>query len=189
MPLIANFWAVSRQVSSRISIASCELEALSSQNMKWRAFLFSLLGLAFAGCAAISDATHTVREKFAARDQPQTRTYAADRRATYEAARVAIGQLGFRYVRGGPAQGELDAISGLTADSNSLRTTRQVTLKARFASRSEGGTEVRLWLKEVVEPNAERRAGQATESPLRDTPLYEVFFRTVEQVLSATKRD
>ncbi len=50
------------------------------------------------------------------------------------------------------------------------------------------GTEVSLILKELIETDSSQRAGQATATPLRDTPQYEVFFRTLQQVLDAAKK-
>jgi hypothetical protein len=128
-----------------------------------------------------------VREKFAAREQPRTHVYSAAPRATYEAARKAADQMGYRFVRGGPAQGELEAISGL-ATSDSLNTTRQISMRVKLNATPEGGTELSLLLKEITESDSALRAGQATSTPLLDTPQYEVFFRTVQQVLDGPKK-
>ena len=57
--------------------------------------LLALLSLAlFSGCESLSDATTSVREKIAAREQARTHLYQAPQRATYEAARVAVEQMG-----------------------------------------------------------------------------------------------
>jgi hypothetical protein len=45
------------------------------------------------------------------------------------------------------------------------------------------GTGVAVRLTEILEADSSNRAGQATESPLRDTPQYDVFFRRVGQAL------
>jgi hypothetical protein len=150
--------------------------------------LLALLSLAlFSGCESLSDATTSVREKLAAREQPRTHVYRAPQRATYEAARVAVEQMGFRLVRGGAAQGELDAVSGLSS-SDTLRGSRQITLKLRLRAALDGGTEAALRLTEVIESDSRGRAGQGTETPLRDTPLYEVFFRNVQVAIDAPKK-
>jgi hypothetical protein len=150
--------------------------------------LLALLSLAlFSGCASLSDATTSVREKLAAREQPRTHLYQAPQRATFEAARVAVEQMGFRIVRGGAAQGELDAVSGLSS-SDTLRGSRQITLKLRLQSTLDGGTEAALRLTEVIEGDSRGRAGQGTATPLRDTPLYEVFFRNVQVAIDARKK-
>jgi hypothetical protein len=139
------------------------------------------------GCESLSNATATVRERVATREEPRARVFAAEPRATYEAARKAADQMGFRYVRGGPAQGELEALSGV-GTSDTMSSSRQISLKVRLSSAAEGGTEVSLVLNELLESDSMRRAGQATISPLRNTPLYEVFFRTVQQMLDASKK-
>ena len=150
--------------------------------------LLALLSLAlFSGCASLSDATTSVREKLAAREQPRTHLYQAPQRVTFEAARVAVEQMGFRIVRGGAAQGELDAVSGLSS-SDTLRGSRQITLKLRLQSALDGGTEAALRLTEVIESDSRGRAGQGTATPLRDTPLYEVFFRNVQVAIDARKK-
>ena len=142
----------------------------------------TVLGL-LAGCEAVSNA----REKLSSREQPRTHTYTADPRATYDAARRASEQMGYRFVRGGPAQGELEAISGI-ATSDTINSSRQISLDAKFGATLDGGTEVRLLFREISEGDSARRAGQATATALRDTPQYEVFFRTVQQVLDAPKK-
>lgn len=150
--------------------------------------LLALLSLAaFAGCESLSDATSSVREKIAAREQPRTHTYKAPQRATYDAARTAIDQMGFRFIRGGAAQGELEAVSGVSS-SDTLRSSRQITLKLRLNSSLDGGTEAALLLAEVIESDSSGRAGLGTSAPLRDTPLYEVFFRNVQLALDAPKK-
>lgn len=140
------------------------------------------LGL-FAGCEAVSNA----REKLSSREQPRIHTYAADPRAAYEAARRASEQMGYRFVRGGPAQGELEALS-VIGTSDTMNSSRQISLNAKFVPTLDGGTEVRLLFREINESDSARRAGQATETVLRDTPQYEVFFRGLQQALDVPKK-
>jgi len=139
-----------------------------------------------AGCDTLSDATQSVREKFEAREKPHTHVYASDSRATYEAARVAAAQMGYRILRGRAAEGELDAVNALAAD-DALRGTRQLSMKVRFHSTLDGGTEVAVTLDEIIEADPRGHAGQGTSAPLRDTPQYDVFFRRVQQALDAAK--
>jgi hypothetical protein len=156
--------------------------------MKRLLALLALLSLAaFSGCESVSDATTGIREKIAARAQPRTQTYQAPQRATYEAARAAIEQMGFRFIRGGAAQGQLEAVSGVSS-SDTLRGSRQITLKLRLTATLDGGTEAALLLSEVIESDSSGRAGMGTSTPLRDTPLYEVFFRSVQQAIDAPKK-
>lgn len=150
--------------------------------------LLTLTALAlFCGCESISKAGNAVREKIAAREQPRTHTFKAGQRATYEAARVAVDQLGFRFLHGGPAQGKLEAVSGIST-GDTLRSARQVTLKLQLKEEVDGLTTASLVLSEIVESDSSSRAGQGTGSQLNDTPLYEVFFRNVQQALDAPKK-
>jgi hypothetical protein len=137
----------------------------------------------FGGCESLSD----IREKFSTREQRRTHLYTADPRATYEAARKAADQMGYRFLRGGPAQGELEAISGV-ATSDTMNSSRQISMNVKLAATPEGGTEMSLLFREILEGDSARRAGQATATALRDTPQYEVFFRTVQQALDSPKK-
>ena len=60
-------------------------------------------------------------------------------------------------------------------------------MKIRLKPALDGGTEVRVTLEEIIEADSRRRAGQGTSTPLRDTPLYEVLFRNVQQALDSQK--
>jgi hypothetical protein len=136
-----------------------------------------------AGCDEIPD---SLRDRIDGAEAPHVRVYAADQRTTYLAARAAVDQLGFRFVRGGPAAGELEALSDITP-GDAQGSTQQFSLKARFSPTLDGGTEVSIWLKEVVEGDSANRPGFATESPLRDTPLYETFLRAIQQGIGGKK--
>jgi hypothetical protein len=146
--------------------------------------LFALAGLlAFAGCESISDATGAVRERIAARDEAKVRTYAAAPRATYDAVRAAATEMGYRFIRGGPAQGEFEAVSGVRP-GETHGSARQISMKVKLKPTLDGqGTEVAVRLGEIIESDSSNRAGQATEAPLRDTPQYEVFFQRIGRVL------
>jgi outer membrane lipoprotein SlyB len=141
-----------------------------------------VLSLALVGCESMSDAATAVREKFAAREAPKVKTYTAEPRVTYEAVRAAAAHMGYRYVRGGPAQGEFEGLTGV-ASGEQTGSSRQLAMKVRLEKTLEGGTEVRVRITEIIEADSSNRAGQATESPLRDTPQYEVFFRRVQEAL------
>lgn len=142
-------------------------------------FLGALLG---AGCESVGDATASVRDRLAARDAARTQTYAADQRATYEAVRAASAEMGYRFVRGGPAQGELDALSAVGTGER-IGTARQLAMKVRLERALDGGTVVSVRITEIVERDSSNRAGVATETPLRDTPQYDVFLRRVGELL------
>jgi hypothetical protein len=139
--------------------------------------------LTLAGCESFSDATSAVREKFAERAAPQSRTYAAEQRAVYDAVKTGSADMGYRFVRGGPAQGEYEAISGLRK-GETISSARQIAMKVALRPTLDGkGTEVSVWLTEIIESDSSNRAGQATESPLRDTPQYDVLFRRIGTAL------
>lgn len=153
--------------------------------MKSKAMGLALLTFLLAGCESISNTTTVVREKISAPNEPRTKTIAAQPRLVYEAVRAAAGQMGYRFVRGGPAQGEFDAVSAV-AQGESNGSSRQVTMKARLQpTLDRAGTELTVSFTEILEADSTNRGGQATEKPLRDTPQYEVFFRRVEQALAA----
>jgi hypothetical protein len=141
------------------------------------------MGVLLSGCESISDATAGVRDRVAARVAPQTQTFAAQPRATYDAVRTAATAMGYRFIRGGPAQGELEAISGI-GSGETHGSARQISMKVTLHPTLDGkGTEVAIRLTEILEADSSNRAGQATETPLRDTPQYDVFFRRVGQLL------
>lgn len=145
-----------------------------------------VIAMALAGCESVSDATSAVRERLAARDQPHVKTFPAAPRATYDAVRAAATAMGYRFVRGGPAQGVFEAISGLRS-GETIGSARQIAMKVSLRPTLDGkGTDVSVWLREIIEADSSNRAGQATEAPLRDTPQYDVFFLRVGRVLGVT---
>lgn len=149
----------------------------------------SVVLLSFAGLSAFSgcDSLSSVRQKIAAREAPHTHLFKATSRATYEAARVAIDKMGFKFVRGGAAQGELEAVSAI-GSGDTLSSSRQITLRMKLDGSVEGATEASVWMSEIIERDSSNHAGMGTGSPLRDTPLYEVFFRNVQQGIDSPKK-
>jgi hypothetical protein len=144
--------------------------------MNFRPLVPLLAALALAGCESISN-------KIAAREAPEMRNFAANPRATYDAVRTSATAMGYRFVRGGAAQGELEAISGV-GTGETIGSARQISMKVTLSPKLDGtATEVSIRLTEILEADSSNRAGQATETPLRDTPQYDVFFRRVGQAL------
>lgn len=151
--------------------------------MNPKMFLALAGAVALAGCESVSDATSAVRERIVARDEAKVRTFAAPPRAAYDAVRTAAADMGYRFVRGGPAQGEFEAVSGVRA-GDTHGSARQISMKVKLKPTLDGtGTEVAVRLGEIIEGDSSNRAGQATEAPLRDTPQYEVFFQRVGRAL------
>lgn len=152
--------------------------------MNLRICLVALVAFAVTGCESMSDAASSVREKFAERAAPQSRTYPAAQRAVYDAVRTAAGQMGYQFVRGGAAQGNFEAVSRVRG-GDAAGSSRQLAMKVKLENAVEGGTVVAVRITEIIEADSSNRAGVATETPLRDTPQYEVFFRAVEGALKA----
>ena len=148
------------------------------------ALLVPFFALAFAGCEDVADA---VRSGLPLGTEPRVQTFPADPRTTFEAARKAIDGMGYTFVRGGPAQGRLEAVSAV-GQADVSGGSQQFTLRAEFHATLDGtGTEVSVRMTEIIEEDSERRAGQGTETPLRDTALYEAFFRRIQAALPAQR--
>jgi hypothetical protein len=143
------------------------------------------LSIVLAGCEDVAD---TVRTGLPLGGVPsQVRTFSGNPREAFAAARAALNQLDFRFVRGGPAQGELEAISTVGPGDNP-GSSHQFTLRAQFHATLDGnGTEVSVQMTEIVEEDSEHRQGQGTETALRDTALYETFFNLLKQQLAAIR--
>ena len=148
----------------------------------WMRLVPVSLALLLAGCESMSDATSGVREKFAERSAPHVRSFPAAQRPVYDAVRISAEQMGYRFVRGGAAQGVFEAVSGVRGGDR-VGSSRQLALKVKLERALDGGTEVSVRITEIIEADSSNRTGLATETPLRDTPQYEVFFRGVEQAL------
>ena len=148
------------------------------------AFLLSVVMVfTLAGCGSVgSDFTSNVREKF---DGPSyhTKTVLADPRSVFDAAKQSLDKVGFRFVSGGAAQGRIQALSDLTS-SDSLKGTRQLSMTVKL-SPVAAGTAVAVLITEQIEDDFNKGAGQATETTLRESPLYEAFYRSIEQALAA----
>jgi len=136
----------------------------------------------FAGCdSGASDELHSV---LGPREAPRTRTFQADQKATYEAVKAAVDSMGYRFVRGGPAEGELEALSGIS-EGDDPGSSHQISMKVHLTPAAEAGTDVEVSLTEMIEDQPSSAIpAMATQTPLRDTPLYEVFFRAVQTALN-----
>jgi hypothetical protein len=144
------------------------------------------LAALLSGCES-SDLGDSVRSALGPREAPRTRVFQADQRAAYEAARAAADAMGYHYVRGGPAQGELDELSAISGGDDA-GSSRQISMKVRLGPDAEAGTAVTVSFNEIIESASSTQAGMATETPMRDTPLYEVFFRNLQNALQAPSK-
>jgi hypothetical protein len=137
-----------------------------------------------AACDSDSDFSDSVHHALTEREAPRSRVFQADQKATYAAAKAALDQMGYKFVRGGPAEGRLEALSEISG-GDEAGSSRQISLKARMAYEPGTGTTVTVAFAEIIEENSSNQPGMATETPMRDTPLYEVFFRSIKQALEA----
>ncbi len=140
-----------------------------------------LASLVLAGCDSAPD---TLREGLGFDVPAHSRTFPGGPKETYAAARAALAPMGFRFVKGGQAQGLLEAISDVS-NGETMASVQQFRIKATFVGVPDGGgTRVDVRMTQIIQEDAEHQLGMATESPLTDTPLYEVFFHGIQQELS-----
>jgi hypothetical protein len=159
------------------------LLSISGLNARFAAVLAAGV-LAVAGCDSASDVASSVRTRLAPRQNAQTRTYAAAPRVAYDAAIRVAKDMGYRITKGGPAEGVIEALSGVDV-ADSPGSARQVSLTVHLRPSLDGGTEVTASFEEIYEADSSRQPGLATEAPLRGTPQYEVFFRSLQDALRA----
>ena len=142
--------------------------------------------LLLSGCESLSDAAGSVRDRIAAREETRERTFAAAPRATYDALKSAATQMGYRQTRGGPAQGEFEAVSAVAAGERH-GTSRQILMKARVSAGLDGRSAIlSVSLSEVLEDDSSNRPGLATRTALRDTPQHQVLFQRVSDILGVS---
>jgi hypothetical protein len=139
-----------------------------------------------AGCdSGASDEVHSL---LGPREAPRTRTFQADQKATYEAVKAAADAMGYRFVRGGPAEGKLEALSGIS-EGEDPGSSHQISMKVHLSPAAEAGTDVEVSLTEMIEEATTNQPAMATQTPLRDTPLYEVFFRNIQTSLNTPPKN
>ena len=147
------------------------------------ALLLAAVVLAVAGCESGSKLPTAFRERIS----PTYRTHVVtvEQKPAYEAARVALRKMNFKITSGGAAQGKLEAISVLQP-GDGARSARQISLSVKLAPAPTKGTEVSALFSEIREDEFSKREGMGTSTPMQDTPLYEVFFRHLDEALTAT---
>ena len=139
-----------------------------------------------AGCHSVSE---QIRAPFVA-PQPKSQVFAADERTTYAAARAALGELGFGYMRGGPAQGVIEALSAVQTGGNdaSLASARQLQIEAHFSPAADGGTQVDVVMHELEQSDLNQNPGMGTSVWLNDSPVYEEFFNAIGRHLTTANK-
>ena len=145
-----------------------------------------LCAASFTGC----ESTETMRTAVQRRFNPEYKTHdvAADARAAYDAAKAAVVDINFKQTKGGPAQGFLDAMSQVDP-SGPNGVARQTTLRVKIgvSTRVPNGTEVSVLFSTVEDSPLSNQQGMATEVPLRESPLYGVFFSYFDRHLERAK--
>jgi hypothetical protein len=137
----------------------------------------------FSGCESVRSMPQNVREKFTGATY-QKRVVSADQRKTYEAAKAALPKIGFQFIRGGPAQGHLEALNRISS-GGPVTGPRQMSLDLKLTPVPEG-TEIALLFNEIREDDFTKRPGAGSSTPMRDTLLYDSFFRHIEDGLGLT---
>ena len=131
-----------------------------------------------------SDLRDEVRSALGPREAPRLQVFQAGQKEAFEAVRAAVDQMSFTFVRGGPATGDLEAMSGV-ASGDEPNSSRQILMKVHLSPAGDAGTQVQVSLIETLEADSSHQPGMATQTPLHDTPLYSVFFREVQKALTA----
>jgi hypothetical protein len=148
---------------------------------KLATLLLAAVVLAGAGCESGPKLPAAFRERISPTYRPHSAS--ADQKMAYEAARVAVRKMNFKFTSGGAAQGKLEAISVLQPGEGP-RAARQISLSVKLAPGANGGTEVSALFSEIREDEFSKREGMGTSTPMQDTPLYEVFFRHLDEALA-----
>lgn len=151
--------------------------------MKIFSYLTVLCGaLLLCGCETFrSDVKASVKEKISG---PSFREHsvAATPRATFDAVKASATIMGYRMVRGGPAQGLLEALSDVRT-SDTVQSARQIRLQVRVTG-SDNQSLVSALFTEVQEGDFSKESDTlTTERALRDTSLYDVLFAHVDQTV------
>jgi len=143
--------------------------------MKFLPFLAAGLVALLSSCDSVSSRVH---ERFST-VPPQTRVFAAERRAVYNAGQVAAKNVGLLLGRTSLAQGVIEAYAPIRS-GDLTSDTRQTTLRINFSETDDGETKVDLLVSEQTEGDF---PGGKGEKDLRVHSLYELYFSALQQVL------
>jgi hypothetical protein len=143
----------------------------------------ALAAAGLGGCAVADAAGQAVQRRW--QDPAVERVFPGAPRDVYGSLRGVVTRLGYRVVRGSPAQGELEAVSAVGTGLDP-GTSRQLVLRIRLTA-AEAGTTVRVRVAEVREEDSSRRAGYATEVPLPPGPRHEALLAELGRELTAQK--
>jgi hypothetical protein len=153
-----------------------------------------ILPIAAACCALLlsgceSSLSEDLRSELGPREAPKTKVFQADQKAVYAAARRAVDDMEFHFERGGPAEGKIEAHSAITGGDDTATSARQISMKVTMEPESGGGTSVEVSLTEILSAAPTNKEDMATQTPLRDTPLYDVFFKDIQRFLQIDAKE
>jgi predicted nucleic acid-binding Zn ribbon protein len=151
--------------------------------MKRLLIMMGLVAL-LAGCESTDNPIERVRQQVTGDYPTQFRTFGADEKTTFNAAKVSLKGIGFHFTHGGQAQGIMHAASEIEP-GDKFGTLHQFNLKASFQTGLDGKScDVTVSLTETIADDVNGKLGTGSEAPLRDTALYQVFFRGIEQAIN-----
>ena len=146
-------------------------------------FCAAAAGLLVAGCESTGGPIDRVRQQVTGDYPTQVRTFAADEKTTFAAAKQALKAMDFHFTHGGQAQGIMHAASEIEP-GDKFGTLHQFGLKADFQTGLDGKTtDVTLTMTETIADDVGGKLGSGSETPLRDTALAQVFLRNIEVAL------
>jgi hypothetical protein len=145
------------------------------------ALLLTAFSFALVGCESGARLPSVFRERIS--PTYQTHAVLAAQRPTYEAAREALKKMSLTFTSGGAAQGKLEGLSVLQPGAGA-GSARQIAISVKLSPLLWGGTEVAVLFSEIREDSFSKREGMGTSTPMKDTPLYDVFFSHLDQAVS-----
>lgn len=147
--------------------------------MKLVAALFCYTALVlFSGCGSMTDRMH---DRFATVPS-KVKIFPGSSREVFYATQGTLKQMEFQLSRTAEAQGIVNAFSRIRA-GDGPRESRQYTLAIRLTALGPSETEVSLLVREQIEGSLSSGIG-ATDQPLRDHGIYEVFFAGLRKTLA-----
>jgi hypothetical protein len=147
--------------------------------------LLAAVGGFLGGCASLESMRDTVKDRVAG-VPPKVRVVEGESRQSYEAARLAMEKLGYRFASGGPAQGRLEGFTRIDG-GHDFGSSRQRSISIHLEPVDGGKIEVQVLLTEIIEEGSDRAAGAPVETPLRESSGYDAFFLELERQLQGAK--
>ncbi len=127
------------------------------------------------GCDSVSS---RIENRFEA-VPPHTRTFAANRRAVFEAAQVAVKNVGLLVGRASSSKGHIEAYAPIRG-GDSVSYTRQTALDITITESGPAETEVDLLVSEDTEGSF---PGGVSKQAQREHSLYEMYYSALQQVM------